>query len=161
MYCITGTRTQRAQRRERVWCICHTRLVQRLAIVTSTLMIPYIIHIIIFFATDNYSAIEMANPSRSSRLAEWSFTISLCNGPHRWWHQRDWIYHYRVLVSTQMSGIGILEIWILPPCFIPFTANFTANLSPENAAVIPLAQNEATWSVIIDINGEMTSTCIQ
>ncbi len=71
------------------WCICHTQLVQRLATVTCTLHNPYLI---IFFATDNYSAIEMANPPRSSRLAEWSLTISLCNGPHQRWHQRDWIY---------------------------------------------------------------------
>ncbi len=48
---------------------------------------------------------------------------------------------------------GMNTTWY-SPCFIPFTAN----LSPANAAVIPLAQNEATWSVIIDINGEMTST---
>ncbi len=36
-----------------------------------------------------------------------------------------------------------------------------SHLQPANAAVIPLAQNEATWSVIIDINGEVTSTIVQ
>ncbi len=60
MYCITGT-----QRKGLVHMPYSTCAAACYSHVHS-----YVIHIIIFFATDNYSAKEMANPPRSSRLAE-------------------------------------------------------------------------------------------
>ncbi len=92
MYCITGTRSGAYACRA---------ILSAAAAVTCTLMIP---HIIIFFATDNYFAKEMANSSRLEVLP-FLYAMGLIYD-----ETNEIGYIYISLQSTCLHSNGILEI---------------------------------------------------